>query len=124
MMELTIDNQVYQFNFGMRFLVDINKMSKASANGIEQNTGFQSALVGIQAKDTETLSKVLFSANSGMSPRITMTQIYSYFDDEETDIEKLFDDVMGFFERANATKVMTKNFLNALEKGKATESQE
>ena len=72
MMELTIDNQVYQFNFGMRFLVDINKMSKASANGIE----------------------------------------------------KLFDDVMGFFERANATKVMTKNFLNALEKGKATESPE
>lgn len=114
-MELTINGQVYKFNFGMGFLREINKSVKVHSGDADKNVGFRYAVAGIIDREPETLVDVLFTANSGQTPRVTKELLDSYIDDEDTDIEELFDTVMDFFEKTNATKSLTKKVLEAVE---------
>ena len=114
-MELTINGQVYKFNFGMGFLREINKTAKVHSGDIDKNVGFRYAVGGIIDREPETLVDVLYTANSGQNPRITKEQLDSYIDNEDTDIEALFDTVMDFVEKTNATKSLTKKVLEAVE---------
>lgn len=122
-MELTINGQVYKFNFGMGFLREINKITKVHSGGIDKNVGFRYAVGGIIDREPETLVDVLYTANSGQDPRVTKPLLDSYIDNENTDIEELFDTVMDFFEKTNATKSLTKKVLEAVEEEKKKTSQ-
>lgn len=121
MMELTINGQVYEFNFGMRFLREINKTAKTSAGDAEKNIGFRYAAAGIIDRDPETLVEVLYTANAGQNPRVTRELLDSYIDDPETDIDGLFEETMDFFGKTNATKTQTKKLLEEVEKMKKAE---
>lgn len=114
-MELTINGQVFKFNFGMGFLREINKTAKVHSGDVDKNVGFRYAVAGIIDRDPETLVDVLYTANSGQDPRVTKPLLDSYIDNENTDIEELFDTVMDFFEKTNATKSLTKKVLEAVE---------
>ena len=113
-MELTINGQVFKFNFGMGFLREINKTAKVHSGDVDKNVGFRYAVAGIIDRDPETLVDVLYTANSGQDPRVTKPLLDSYIDNENTDIEELFDTVMDFFEKTNATKSLTKKVLEAV----------
>ena len=80
-MELTINGQVYQFNFGMGFLRDVNKRIQVPVDNL---------------KDV--------SKGIGLTPRATKELLDDYIDDPKTDIDKLFEDTLGFLRTANATK--------------------
>lgn len=121
MMELTINGQVYEFNFGMRFLREINKTAKTSAGDVEKNIGFSYAVGGIIDNDPETLVDVLYAANVGQNPRVTKELLDSYIDDPDTDIDGLFEETMDFFGKTNATKMKTKKILEEVEKMKQAE---
>lgn len=116
MMELTIDGQVYQFNFGMRFLREINKTVKSHVGDVEKNSGFRYAVAGIIDREPETLVDVLYTANVGQNPRVTKELLDSYLDKEDTDIEALFEMVMDFFKRTNATKTTALKLLEEVKK--------
>ncbi len=106
-MELTINGVVYEFKFGMGFMRELNKRVSAPVDGlkdISRNIGLQYKLSGLFDGDVEDLVDILDVANKGCNPRVTKALLDSYIDDEETDIDALFDDVMGFLENANATK--------------------
>lgn len=122
-MELTINGQVFKFNFGMGFLREINKTVKVHSGDVDKNVGFRYAVAGIIDRDPETLVDVLYTANSGQDPRVTKPLLDSYIDNENTDIEELFDTVMDFFEKTNATKSLTKKVLEAVEEEKKKTSQ-
>lgn len=109
MLELTINNQVYGFNFGLGFLKDINGLVAVDVDGVKnvkKNIGLRYKLAQLNEYDTEALAEVLFIANKGQKPRITVNDLEAYIDDEETDIEELFAEVWRFLESANATKKM------------------
>lgn len=110
MMELTIDGQVYQFNFGMGFLREANKtVSEKNNAGVKKDVGATYMIAGIIDGDPEDLVNVLDLANKGQEPRVTRILLDSYIESPETDIDQLFDDVLGFLEKANVTKrIMTK----------------
>ena len=122
-MELTINGQVFKFNFGMGFLREINKTAKVHSGDVGKNVGFRYAVAGIIDRDPETLVDVLYTANSGQDPRVTKPLLDSYIDNENTDIEELFDTVMDFFEKTNATKSLTKKVLEAVEEERKKAAQ-
>ena len=57
-MELTINGQVYQFNFGMGFMREMNKKVSMPVDGVKdakKNIGLRYAVAGIMDGDVEAL---------------------------------------------------------------------
>lgn len=118
MFELTICGQVYQFNFGMGFLRRINKKISVPVDGmpgVKKNVGLRYAIARVIDGDVEGLIEVLDAANEGMNPRLTRNTLDAHIDDEDTDIDALFEDVMGFLGKANATRKETLALMEAAE---------
>ncbi len=120
MLELTIDGNVYGFNFGMGFMREMNKRISTNVEGlnVKKNIGLQYAVAGILDGDVEVLVDVLDVANKGFIPRVSRELLDSYIDDENTDIDKLFEDVTDFLKKTNATKKTTLMLLEELKKQK------
>lgn len=127
MFELTMNEQVYQFNFGMGFMREINKKIGIPVDGlpnVKKNIGLQYYVALVIDKDVEALVDILDTANKGMNPRITRDVLDSYIDDPDTDIDTLFDEVIDFLKQTNATKNVTMDLLEAVEKEKAKKETE
>ena len=124
MFELTIKGEVYQFNFGMCFLREINKKISTPVDGLKdvnKNIGLQYIVASVIDGDPEALVDLLEVANKGFSPRVSRNLLDSYIDDAETDIDDLFKTVIDFLKNANATKKAVETILEAVEKQKAKE---
>ena len=121
-MELTINGQVYQFNFGMGFMREMNKKVSMPVDGgkdAKKNIGLRYAVAGIMDGDVEALEDLLLVANKGQNPRATTEILDEYIDDPDTDINQLFEDTMGFLKNANATKKCVQNLEKTIEEEKA-----
>ena len=121
MVELTINNQVYQFKFGMGFLRELNKQVVIPVDGIpgaKKDIGFGYTVGSFLDNDPEALVAILDTANKGQTPRVTREMLDNYVDDEDTDIDQLFEDILGFLKSSNATKKNTVELLEAVEKEK------
>lgn len=117
MFELTIKGTTYQFNFGMGFMRRINKLMGTPIDGVpnvKKNVGLQYYIAGIMDKDMEYLVDILEAANVGQDPRVTREKLDAYIDDENTDVNELFDTVLDFLEKSNATKTVVANLKKAI----------
>ena len=126
MMELTINGQVYQFNFGMGFLRDANKTVSEKINNAtdkKKDVGATYMIAGIIDGDPEDLVNALDLANKGQSPRVTKALLDSYIENPDTDIDQLFEDTMDFLERANATKKIVKRLKKRIEEAEEKQDQ-
>lgn len=122
MLELTIDGTVFEFNFGMGFMREINKKVSTPVDGLKdvnKNIGLQYTVASVIDGDVEALVDLLDAANKGHSPRVTRALLDAYIDDESTDIDGLFESVIDFLKSANATKKTVMQLLEAVEKQKA-----
>lgn len=118
MFELTINGIAYKFNFGMGFMREINKLIVQPVDdlkNVSQNIGLRYYVLCLLGKDIEALVKVLETANKGQDTRVTGALLDAYIDDADTDIDKLFGDVLDFLKRANATKSATMAVIEAHE---------
>lgn len=107
MFELNIKGNTYQFNFGMGFLREVNKRTKAPVDGVpnaEKSVGCRLLIIDLFDGDPEALVEILEAANKGQDPRVSKATLDAYIDDPDTDIDKLFGDVLDFLEQNNATK--------------------
>lgn len=121
MFELEINGQVYEFHFGMGFLREVNKKVGRPVDGmpdVKKNIGLRWLVGGIIDGEIEDLVEILDAANKGKTPRVTRALLDSYIDDENTDIDKLFGDVLGFLKSANATKNAVNQMLEEVENQK------
>ena len=119
MLELTINNQVYAFRFGIGFLREINKQINVPVEGlpgVKKDVGFNYKFAGILNGDVEALIDVLDLANKGMEPRVTRKILDSYIEDEDTDIDAVFEEVLDFLKKANCTKNTVRKILEEIEK--------
>ena len=99
MFELTINEKVYQFNFGMGFMREINKKVVQPVDDlkdVKQHIGLRYNVLCLIGRDIEALVDVLVAANMGFNPRVTPALIDAHIDNPDTDIEKLFEDVLDF----------------------------
>lgn len=124
MFELTINNTVYQFNFGFGFLRDINKTYKSvdEKTKQERELGLQYNIASLVDGDVEAIVTILDIANKGCDPRITRQDIEKYIEDENTNIDDLFDTVMDFLSKANCTKKEVQKFMENLEELKKNQN--
>lgn len=124
MFELTINNTVYQFNFGFGFLRDINKTYKSvdEKTKQERELGLQYNIASLIDGDVEAIVTILDIANKGCDPRITRQDIEKYIEDENTNIDVLFDTVMDFLSKANCTKKEVQKFMENLEELKKNQN--
>ena len=126
MMELTINGQVYQFNFGMGFLRGANKTVSEKINNAtdkKKDVGATYMIAGIMDGDPEDLVNALDLANKGQNPRVTRALLDSYIEDPNTDIDQLFEDTLDFLERANATRKIVERLKKRIEEAKAEQNQ-
>lgn len=122
MLELTINGTVFEFNFGMGFMREINKKVSTPVDGLKdvnKNIGLQYTVASVIDGDVEALVDLLDAANKGHSPRVTRALLDAYIDDESTDIDGLFESVIDFLKSANATKKTMVQLLEAVERQKA-----
>ncbi len=117
--ELTINDKVYEFKAGIGFLRDANKRVQQKIEGSDRvkDTGLQFLVAGLIDGEVEDLIDALDLMNKGFEPRLTKKQIEEYIEEVE-DIDKLFDDVLGFLKNANVSKRITNNLLKAVEEQK------
>lgn len=121
MMELTINGQVYQFNFGMGFLRDANKLVSTTVDGIKdvkKDIGARYMIARVIDGEPDALVDLLDVANKGQNPRVTKALLDSYIDDPDTDVDALFENTLDFLGKANATKKMMTKMAEAIEKAK------
>lgn len=126
MMELTINGQVYQFNFGMGFLREANKTVSEKINNAtdkKKDVGATYMIAGIIDGDPEDLVNALDLANKGQNPRITRALLDSYIESPDTDIDQLFEDTLDFLGKANVTKKIVERLRKRLEEEKAKQNQ-
>lgn len=119
MFELEIKGQIYQFNFGMGFLREINKKINQPVDGlkdVKKDVGLGYTVLLLIDRDVEALVDTLFAANKGFDRRVTTALLDSYIDDPNTDIEELFVTVLDFLKSANATKKKTMELVEMAQK--------
>lgn len=125
MFELTINDKVYPCRFGMGFLREINKrveMTFDEDTGAKRNIGLYYTIIDLMDGVFETLEDVLLAANKGEQPRLQRTALDAYLEDENTDVDQLFADVLDFFERANCTKSTLTKVREFVEKRQAEQA--
>lgn len=117
MFEITINGTVYKFKFGIGFVREVSGRRQVTLDsGVKEDVGLEYIIAKIQEGDILTLVDVLDLGNKyAGEPRLTRSVIEGYLEDENTDIERLFDDVLGFFEKSNATKKKVKMIKEATE---------
>ena len=127
MFELTINNTVYEFNFGMGFMRELDPTVTKPIDGIKgkvQNLGVQYAIAGIIDGDVEALGDVLIRGNKGFNPRLTQKEVDAFIEDADTNLDEVFEAVLGFLKSANVTKKITLTLLETIEKEKAKAAKE
>ena len=115
--ELVMNGQPYAFCFGMGFLKTINAKAttKVPNSNYSINTRLKFIMAQVIDRDIEALAEVLMTANMGMNPRLKQKDLYAFLEDEDTDIDAVFDTVLDFFGKANVTR-MTYRELTEIEK--------
>ena len=115
--EIEMNGTPYAFNFGMGFLKAINSRAteKVPNSNYSVNVGAKYLMAQVMSDDVEALFDVLMTANKGESPRLTQKELETYIEDETTDIEALFAQVVDFFGKANATKMVYKEIQSIAE---------
>ena len=107
MFELTINDKVYQFNFGLGFRRELDPTITRKIDGVNgkvEHLGMQFAIAGVMDGDLEDIVNVLDIANKGFEPRITRKELEAYVESEDTDIDTLCEKLLDFLKRANVTK--------------------
>ena len=122
-MELTIENKTYNFRFGIRFVRYLDGKSSIEQNGVQFGIGLDTLIPNLLTGNTVTLSDCLFVANRTENPRVTQEQLDNYIDNENTDIDGLFDDVLKELKKSNATKKKAKMLMKEYEE-KMQETQD
>lgn len=115
--EIEMNGTMYAFNFGMGFLKAINSRAteKVPNSNYSVNVGAKYLMAQVMSDDVEALCDVLMTANKGENPRLTTKELETYIEDEATDIEALFAQVVDFFGKANATKMIYKELQSLTE---------
>lgn len=115
-MELIINENVYNFRFGIGFVRYLDGKASVKQDGVTFGIGLETLLPNLLSKNTVTLVDCLIAANR--TEKITVTQdiLDKYIDDDSTDIDQVFEDVIEELKKSNASKLKTAKILEDIKK--------
>lgn len=118
MFTLEINGKEINLSFGMGFVRDINETVKQpidGAPGVFAKRGLAFAIGSIIDGDIEVLSDVLYTAARHAGGKVKRDEIDAIIEDENTNIEELFETVLDFFGKSNCTAKQTREMLKAVQ---------
>lgn len=111
-MKLTINETEYTFRFTIGFLQKLRDGMVASANGVKAGFGDTYYINGVVIdRDVLALREVLLIANKANGGKLKANALDAYLEDESTDIDKLFDEVIAELQSSNVTSSKVKTAL-------------
>ena len=113
--ELVINGTTYEFNFGMGFIRQIDPKHTQKVNGISQNIGLVVEMAKVLDGDMIALYECLRMANKGFTPRLEQADFDAWVESEDTDIDKVFGEVEGFFANSNCCKKAYRKLMGSIE---------
>ena len=114
-MQLEINGTTYEFRFGIGFMKEIQSRYKEMASiSVAIPSGFKYVVASMLDGHIEDLFDILYTANKTEKPRITEKALMEYLEDESTDIESLIKEVKVFLLKANASKSLMNQIMEAL----------
>lgn len=121
MFELTINDKVYPFRFGIGFLREIDKTRvQKLEDGSTQNVGLQYAVAALMDEEPLQVIEILDIANkTETANRVKKRDLEAYIEDENTDFEALCKEILDFFAKSNVTKKKTLAVIEFVESEKA-----
>jgi hypothetical protein len=105
---LTINGTEYEFNFGFGFVKAISRVKLQDGNEI----GLQYRVAQLYDGSPEALVDVLMKARVKTNAP-TMEELQEWLEDENTDIDAVFDQVLDFLSTANCSKKQTLKMLQS-----------
>lgn len=118
-MELIINDKAYEFKFGIGFVKQLDEKYSLTQNGLTFGIGLETLIPNLLTGSVIALSECLYLANKTESPRVSASALDSYIEDENTDIEELFDKVVDELKKSNATKLKARTLLDQLNQPQA-----
>lgn len=114
-MQLEINGTTFEFRFGIGFMKEIQSRYKEMASiSVAIPNGFKYVVASMLDGHVEDLFDILYTANKTEKPRITEKALMEYLEDESTDIESLIQEVKSFLLKANASKSLMNQIMEAL----------
>lgn len=114
-MQLEINGTTFEFRFGIGFMKEIQSRYKEMASiSVAIPNGFKYVVASMLDGHIEDLFDILYTANKTEKPRITEKALMEYLEDESTDIESLIQEVKSFLLKANASKSLMNQIMEAL----------
>lgn len=114
-MQLEINGTTYEFRFGIGFMKEIQSRYKEMASiSVAIPNGFKYVVASMLDGHIEDLFDILYTANKTEKPRITEKALMEYLEDESTDVESLIKEVKSFLLKANASKNLMNQIMEAL----------
>lgn len=113
--QLEINGTTFEFRFGVGFMKEIQSRYKEMASiSVAIPNGFKYVVAGMLDGHIEDLFDILYTANKTEKPRITEKALMEYLEDESTDVESLIEEVKSFLLKANASKSLMNQIMEAL----------
>lgn len=116
--DITINGNIYQFKFGIGFMHELDKRVKQPVNGVpgmSKNIGFKYVVADLMDGSIDALIDILDVANIGQTPRLKRSEIEAHLEDDDTDIDALFELVLDFLSRANVCRRTVEDLKKAIE---------
>ena len=110
MYDIEVDGTSYPLKFGMAFLRSMDNRVLAPIEGSAGQTkgiGFRQAVVDLIDSRPDTLVEVIYTANKTEKPKMNKHDLEAYLEDDDTDIDALFEQVLDFLEGSNVTRRAT-----------------
>lgn len=113
MTSIEINGTNYPLKFGLGFVRSINKKYKTQAEEVEisgEDAGLTYALgaVVLDKSVTTLIDTILEAAKTADNNQLTRDGLVEWIESDDMDINKLFEDVEDFFEKANFCKITLK----------------
>lgn len=118
MYDIEINGTSYPVKFGMNFIREMNQRVTVSMDawgGKEENVGLNYYIAKLMDGDLEALQQILFVANKTETPKLDISMLNNWFEDENTDIDAIFKQVTDFLSEANCTKKAYRTIKKAVE---------
>lgn len=102
-MNLTINGNDYELNFGLKFCAEISKDRSKNTNGIDIRLGIENAVSALYTGDVLILPELVKAATASCKKKPTDKEIEEFLDNHE-DLGALCDDFLSQLIEQPATK--------------------
>lgn len=115
-MQLKINGKEYEFKFGIGFVNEMDKRASVQAeNGVKFGLGIEVLVAKLKTWDVLALCDALIAANKTENPKISEKELETYIEDENTDIDQLFESVIEGLKKSNVTRKKVQAQLREME---------